>query len=278
MMMKILFLLAMILPAQAAELKILSWNTYMLPKPIKFSNQKIRTSVIARSLDGGDYDFIFMQEAFAGTFRKTVGNVLKKDFPHQYYLGNNKILYPYFGSGIFILGRHPFKVLDKVYFDKCGAADCYAAKGAVLIESRLPSGKTVQFASTHLQAKEKLGLVRLRQIGQIKELLKKHKKQGTPQFLIGDLNIDVTEPEFELGLDILEMKRTELTGPINHTNVIECYKKPGSEKEWIDHMLVDGDSLKDLSMVALQIEYENKGKTCIAADHYPLEGIFTFTD
>lgn len=279
MILKLFLLMAIVIPAQAADLRVLSWNTYMLPKPIKMSNQELRTKVIAKALLGEDYEFVFMQEAFMGSFRDYVGKALKSKYPYQYYLGNNKIIYPFFGSGVFVMGKYPFKVLDKVYFKECGAADCWASKGSVLIESKLPSGKTVQFATTHLQAKEKLGLVRLNQLGRIKAMLEKHKKPDVPQLLIGDLNIDAKEKEFRPAQDLLQMDAAELAGPINHTNVIDCYKKPDAEKEWIDHMWVARDSgIKDSVIQSVEFTYEYKGKTCQAADHYAIEGLFTFAD
>lgn len=268
----------MIVPAQASDLKVLSWNAFMLPKPIKYSNQKVRTGVIADALKGEDYDLIFMQEAFTKDFRSHVGRTLKEKYPHQYYLAR-KLALKVFGSGVFVLSKNPFKVLDKVYYKECGSADCFARKGSVLIESTLPSGKVVQFAVTHLQAIEKLGRVRLSQLSQIKGMLAKHKKDGVPQLLIGDLNIDIKEPEFEKGQELMNMKHTELTGPISHTNVIPCYKKETAEEEWIDHMWVSNDtSLKESSMQALELSYEYKGQKCNASDHLAIEGHFTFAD
>ncbi|MFL5785352.1 MAG: endonuclease/exonuclease/phosphatase family protein [Bacteriovoracaceae bacterium] len=275
----ILFTLTMSV-AQAADLRVLNWNTYMLPWPIKDSNQKIRTPVIAEALKGEDYDFVFMEEAFTGSFRDKVGKILKSEYPHQYYLGNYRILVPYFGSGVFVLSKHAFKVIDKVYYKKnCEASDCMAAKGAVLIESVLPSGRKIQIASTHLQSKEDAGPIRLEQMKQVKAMLDKNKKKGVPQFFIGDLNTDVTEPEFPKGLEIMGMNATQLTGAYDHTNVIDCYKKPTADKEWIDHMWVDKDTqLKDSSISVRPISYEYKGKLCNASDHYAIEGVFTFAD
>ena len=279
MIIKFIIMLMMIMPASAADLRVVSWNTFMLPKPLKKTNQNIRTGVIADALKGEGYDFIFMQEAFMGSFRSKVGKTLKSEYPHQYYLKNNRLIYPFFGSGVFVMGRHPFKVIDRVYYNKCGAADCWAAKGSVLIEATLPSGKGVQFAVTHLQAKESLGSVRISQLTQVKNMLTKNQKRGVAQFLIGDLNIDVKEPEFQAGLELMGMSATELTGPVTHTNVIDCYKKPDHEREWIDHMWVSNDTqLKDSTIQVREVQYQHKGKTCMASDHHAVEGLFTFAD
>lgn len=268
----------MIVPAQAADLRVLTYNTFMLPKPIKFSNQKIREGVIAQALKGQGYDFIFMQEAFTESFRSHAGKVLKKEYPHQYYLGR-KLALKVFGSGVYVLSKYPFKILDSVYYKECAGADCFARKGSVLIESKLPGGKSVQFSLTHLQAIGKHSGIRASQLKQIKGMLNKHKRAGVPQFLMGDLNIKATEKEFQAGLDLMGMKHTELTGPIDHTNVIECYRDPKSDKKWIDHMWVNAETeFKDSAMQVREVSYEHGGKTCMASDHHAVEGVFTFAD
>ncbi len=278
MFIKLLILLAMIVPAQAADLKVLSYNTFMLPKPIKFSNQKIREGVIAQALKGQGYDFIFMQEAFTDSFRSHFGKVLKKEYPHQYYLGR-KLAFKVFGSGVYVVSKYPFKVLDSVYYKECASADCFARKGSALIESTLPGGKSVQFSLTHLQAIGEHSGIRASQLRQIKGMLNKHKRTGVPQFLIGDLNIDAKDKEFEQGLDLMGMKHTELAGVINHTNVIDCYKKPTKDKKWIDHMWVNTETeFKDSAMQVREVSYEYEGKTCMASDHHAVEGVFTFAD
>lgn len=269
----------MILPAHGADLKVLNWNTFMLPKPIKNSNQGIRTKVISLALQGEDYDFIFLEEAFTRSFRSYVGKSLKSEYPHQYYLKNRGFIYPFFGSGVFILSKHPFKVVDKVYYKKCAGADCWASKGSALVESTLASGKTVQFAVTHLQSMEGKGAIRLTQLAQVRAMLERNKRRGIPQFFIGDLNIDAKEDEFHQGLEVLNMNPTQLTGPVDHTNVIDCYKKPDHEKEWIDHMWVSHDAdIKDSSIQVREVSYEHKGKVCMASDHHAVEGQFTFAD
>lgn len=269
----------MISSAEAQVLKVLSWNTFMLPWPIKESQQEVRTRVISSALQGQDYDFVFMQEAFMGSFRESVGKTLKKAYPHQYYLDRSGIFYPFFGSGLFILGRRPFTVLDKVYFEMCGDYDCWASKGAVLIESQLSSGRSVQVAVTHLQAKEDFSPVRRAQLLQVKALLGKFKRTGVPQLFIGDLNIDGKGKEFREGLDLLGMNAAMLTGPLTHTNVIDCYKKPDHPRMWIDHMWVDRETrIKDPAISVRVVEFKHAGKTCMASDHHAVEGRFTFSD
>ena len=262
---------------QAHELKLFSWNTFMLPKPVKFTNQIVRKKAIAQALQNTDYDFIFLQEAFSGAFKRHLTKKLKAKYPFQKYLSNHRIIIPYFGSGVFVMGKHPFTVIDKVYFNKCKVADCYAAKGAILIESKLPSGLKVQFAVTHMQADERMGYIRLLQLKQIKEMFQKHKEDGVPQLLIGDLNIDRDEPEFQQGQELMNMTATQLVGNLDYTTVIDCYRREDHPREWIDHMWVNNDSVMNkATLKAKSIQYTHNGNTCEASDHYSVEGFFDF--
>jgi endonuclease/exonuclease/phosphatase family metal-dependent hydrolase len=276
---KILLTLLIASDAFASDLKILSWNTFMLPKPIKFSLQDLRTKILPSKLQGSDYDLMFFQESFIGTFHKDLRRALGKDFPYSYYLKNNRFLYPYLGSGLFLMSRYPFKILDKIYFTKCSGADCFASKGAVLIEVKLPSGRVVQIANTHLQAKENAGALRIHQVKQIASMLQKHKRNGVAQLLVGDLNIDIVEPEFELSLEILNMASTQLSGPIQHTSgrANDCYKIPGKNKEIVDHIWTNRESGVTRSFMQVRdLNFEHGGKLCPMSDHHAIEAEFDF--
>lgn len=253
----------------------------MLPKPIKNSLQGIRRQVIANQLAGTTYDIIFFQEAFSGQFRKTVIEKLKSDYPYSFYLKKTKKIKHVFGSGLLVLSRHPFQVIETLYFDKCGGFDCYASKGAVLLETTLPDGKRIQFATTHLQSKEKLGAVRLYQLSLIKAMLDRRFTVNVPQLLIGDLNIDALEPEpdFAQGLNIMGMDALPLSGPIQHTSsrTNDCYKIPGKNKEWIDHIWISQQATTTRSYMSVKnLEFTYKMKTCPSSDHHALEAQILF--
>ena len=279
MILRILATLLFTVSANASELKLLSWNIFMLPKPIKNSLQKVRSEVIANQLRGSDYDLMFFQEAFTKSFRNKLNSKLGKDFPYTYYLRSDGKIKHVFGSGLFIMSRYPFKVLDKVYFKECTEFDCYASKGSVLIETTLPSGKVLQFAPTHLQSTESNGSMRISQLQQMKQMLEKHERSGVAQIIMGDLNIDVVEPEFEQGLEVMEMDYTPLVGPIKSTNarLTDCYKSPGKNVEWIDHFWINKETPLDRSSMRVRdLEFQYKGKTCPSSDHHAVEAIFSF--
>lgn len=264
--------------AFAYDFKVLSWNVYMLPKPIKKSLQKIRTRVIAEQLKQTDYDLIFMQEAFTNGFRNHVKREMKATHPHTYYLKLPSFPYPIFGSGLFVLSKFPLKLIDHIYFRNCTSADCLASKGSAMMEITLPGGQKIQVANTHLQAISSAGKIRLKQLGQIKAMTARRSRANIPQFLIGDLNIDVREPEFALGLALLGMQHATLTGPILWTSGRNnpCYKT-GSEHEWIDHMWYDQYSeITSSEMRVKDFSFMHEGKTCPLSDHHAVEAEFYF--
>lgn len=252
----------------------------MLPWPIARSWQDIRSEKIAGQIKESSFDVILLQEAFIGKFRKAVLEKTKEIYPHQFYLDKNSFLFPFVGSGLFVLSRHPFKVLENVYFDECNRADCLASKGVSLIEMTYPSGKVIQFAHTHLQAGERFGSTRMKQLEQISGLLKKHKKNGVPQILTGDLNIDLYQSEFKGGLDLTRMRFLTLTGDITYTNRLKnkCYRTPGNGMDhgWIDHIWVNDINPLPVMQVKVMTFVSDEGMTCALSDHHALQAHITF--
>lgn len=273
-----LFLIISTQTAQAKDLKLLVWNVFMLPKPINFSMQKTRTRMIASELKKTDYDFLVLQEAFIKNFRDSVKSELKANYPFSYYLGRPTFSPHILGSGVLLLSKYPFKLLDQVYFKTCASADCGAAKGSFLVEATLPSGKVVQLAGTHLQAIPKYGRLRLIQLKQIKKMLKKFEREGVPQFLMGDLNIDIHEPEFNRGKEIIGMEHVPLDGPIDYTSSVTnpCYRTSGDgiTHKWLDHIWAKGFDARSASMQVVEMKFEWKGKSCYLSDHHALEAQF----
>lgn len=266
--------------AQAKELKVLSWNVYMVPQPAKFTHQGKRSEEIARQLSQLDYDILLFQEAFDGGFRKKMEKALGDTYPHSHYLKKRGLL-PLVGSGLFVMSKHPYKVLENIYFNDCKAGDCHAKKGASFIEVELPGKKLMQFGLTHLQSgrAEKKQEVRQKQLKQIKEALQRIQKPGVPQFLAGDLNIDYNNSEaqeFALMTDLLEMNTAPLSGDLDYTGgfPIECYSRESSDYKWIDHMLIDNRT-RDLSIELQAREFHGpiKDKMCPLSDHHALEAI-----
>jgi hypothetical protein len=119
----------------------------------------------------------------------------------------------------------------------------------------------------------------MKQLAQIHSLFARHSQPDIPQFLIGDLNIDDDEIEFQMGLDLLGMNYTQLTGPILYTGGISnpCFKT-GSARDWIDHMWYS--NYHGILATQMQVKpylFGHRGRTCPLSDHHAIEASFTFS-
>lgn len=267
--------------AHAGPVRILSWNVFMLPKPIKFSLQVTRTHRIVEKLRHLPHEVVVLQEAFDRHFRSHIKKDLKSVYPYMYYLGKENLVYPFISSGVFVLSKLPFKTLDYVFFDWCGTADCYASKGAVGLEFS-PKGieKKFQLFATHLQSEERFSLSRFHQTNQIVDLMSAHEEVGVPQLLVGDLNIDGKTLEFEETLTRMNLNPLQIRGEDQNTfgHKNECYKTDGNKLEWLDHILFrdHGENIAFTEMKSLDFSFERKGKRCPLSDHLPVETSVSF--
>lgn len=277
--MKKLFLIACLFSFNtfAEDIKVLTWNVFMLPKPIKFSYQVERTTLIGNELGKGDYDVIFLQEAFPGWFHKRIYKMTKDRYPHQHYLKRPFISHTVFGSGLYVMSKFPITEKKHVYYRSCRMADCFAAKGMYLVTLKLPWGKEVQIGNTHLQAgqNQKSVRIRMKQLEQVRKLLISNVKPGVAQVVVGDINIDAKDSVYPKALELLNMSSTPLEGEIDHTNgfPVLCYNKPGDDvKEWIDHIWISKNS--DARIIGKKVKaftgLINK-KECPLSDHYGVE-------
>jgi endonuclease/exonuclease/phosphatase family metal-dependent hydrolase len=282
---KFLLVLITILFAQlsyAQELKILSWNIFMIPKPINWTFQKERAEIIVDTLKDSSYEVLFFQEAFAVSARKRLIAGLKNTYPFM-VTTNGKKFGTVQNSGLLVFSKYPARKISEVVFLNCTKSDCLARKSALLVEIDHPAGPKLQFINTHLQAwnTPKAIEVRRQQLQDIRQLLSQHKTSNVPQFVIGDLNVDGLNPsEFGSSLALLSMEATRLTGEIQTTNgfKIGCYKIPGSEEqgEWLDHLWFDPkEAIKPRSSHVMPFMGEIKGMTCPLSDHYAVESIIS---
>lgn len=260
-----------------ADVKVLSWNVYMLPHPIKKSFQGIRNKAIPEFLKDSDYDIMFFQEAFTGGFRKSMIQTLSNKYPHHYYQKRNEV-FSVFGSGVFVMSKYPFSIIDKINYKACSGFDCYAEKGTFIVEVQLPSGKMIHFAPTHLNAQRDNAQVRALQIAQIKELFEKTAKPGVPQVLLGDLNIVGGNEEFHQSLEKLSMIAAPIIGEHQTTSARtnDCYKTP-DKPQWLDHLWVSANSFSLTTKIeVVPTDFQINGKTCPLSDHHAIASHLAF--
>ena len=266
----------------SSEVKLLSWNVFMLPKPIKNSLQKERTYLIAQQLKKIDPDVIVLQEAFSEHFRTVVGNTLYSTHPYQLRLRKSGAFKQVMCSGLFVLSRYPIRSLEYNYFGSCAGADCFSSKGALLTELEL-DGKKLQLLVTHMQASDDQVHHRIRQdqTQTIKELLRPYTQAGVPQVLAGDLNIDsmVGTEFFEflntlnlsaIGQDLQETTKAQKTSCFTKHDSTRLVRK--------DHILSNPQGSPDFSLRTSvhRIRSTMNGINCDLSDHYPLTSTISF--
>lgn len=206
------------------DLNILSWNIYLLPgitnlsKSIEKSDKKLRAAEIANYLNTSTYDIVVFQEAFFNPARRILSKDVREQYPYQYGPINPSKLSLKTSSGIFIVSRTPLKILGTVQYNSCNGADCFAKKGAALLEGS-HEGKAFQILGTHLNAGGPQW-IRIEQYKQIKSLLDDFNKLGVPQIICGDMNTHLEDEEkYQNMLEILDAEEVATTSKQINTTV-----------------------------------------------------------
>lgn len=204
------------------ELKVLSWNIYMLPKFTNLSKQinrsykKKRAKAIAQAVKNEGYHIIVWQETFHAPGRRALKKAFKKLYPYQYGPANKKFLSLKTSSGISIFSKTPLTHVNEIDFEGCIGIDCWARKGCLMMEGEL-NGKKFQVLGTHLQADGGDSL-RIEQVKAIKnQLLLPYAQQGIPQIICGDMNIKQHSEAYQQMLQIYGVNGYDLVGELQQT-------------------------------------------------------------
>ncbi len=279
-----LFLFSLSAVAESS-LKVMTWNVYMLPKPLKFSNQKTRIDLILGKIKNLDHDIVVLEESFSRSFRNHMNQVLSEAYPYRLVLGKSGVFKQVMNSGVTILSRWPLKVLDYDFYTTCAIADCFASKGFFLVEVTGPNNQIIHLGSTHMQSDSGASIfpgVRKDQLKQIKNLFDQYMRPTIPQVLIGDLNIDaLAGSEFKEAIELLKMESTKLSGTIqtSKSHLVSCLgQKPSDQETWIDHIFSNpnGSNLTVTDKKAFFIQDYVKGEWCDLSDHLPVEAILRY--
>lgn len=257
------------------ELKILSWNIYMLPYISLFNDNDKRAKAIAERLSGSDYHIIVFQEAFSRKCRNILSRNLMAAFPYQYGPVNDARFSLRTNSGLWIVSKFPLKQLDQVEFSKSAGYDAVARKGAVLFEGSF-KGSRFQLLATHLQAMDSQALREL-QCREIREhLLNPYFQKNVPQFLCGDFNIDMYDTaDYQRMLHILDATNGSLSGnwKVTYDEVEnELAYKANGKRKILDYALVRNDDTIERMERKVQTFFTNMGnRETHLSDHYAME-------
>lgn len=270
------------LPCQpdSRQLKILSWNIYMLPYVSWFNRNARRARVIGTQLQDSDFHIIVFQEAFSIKCRRIMRKMLANKYPYQYGPANAS-LWPFkTNSGLWILSKIPLNELKTIRFHTSKGYDKIARKGAALLEGEF-DGKKFQLMATHLQANNP-HQIRQSQCKELSQLLGEFYREDIPQILCGDFNTEMSDREnYEQMLETLDAQNGELAGSLKVT-YDRCNnnlaRQPNGKGEIIDYILTRNSHLIDkIQRNVLEFYHTEPNYKTHLSDHYAIEATLGFS-
>lgn len=176
------------------EIKILTWNVYMLPYLHLLHQTPTRARLIGETLLKFDYDIIVFQEVFHTRSRNILKSILREKYPYQYGPFNDPNLSIFTNSGVMVVSKIPLHVIKNLVFNELRGFDKLAWKGAVLLAGEF-NGRPFHLVATHLQSniyKE----TRQRQLKQIyAEFIQPYENADITTIISGDLNVNSDDPD-----------------------------------------------------------------------------------
>lgn len=261
------------------ELKILSWNIYMLPYLSRFNGNGKRAELIGQQLKDSDYQIIVFQEAFSSKCRGILRKYLSAKYPYHYGPVNKPTLSLYTSSGLWIWSKLPLTLLKTIRFRHAEGFDMIARKGAALFEGEY-HGARFQLLATHLQS-ENPDRIAASQCAEISQMLKEFYTPDVPQLLCGDFNTEMSDKKnYSRMLQTLDADNGELAGALRSTydeknNTL--IRKPHGKSEVIDYILTRNTHLIDkIRRSVVEFCHHDCGKSSHLSDHYAMEAILEF--
>ncbi len=264
-------------------IKILSWNIYMLPHLVAAnSNKSERARAIGETLMESDFDVIFFQEAFHSTARNKILAQLKGKFPYHAGPANKRFLSIKANSGLWIFSRYPIVSSESIIYKNKFGVDALSRKGALLVELNV-QGQHIQIAGTHLQ---NCGPVWLRQVQCVefyKRLLKPNSREGVPQIICGDFNIDryVAKEDYQFMLQTLDAK--DSNDKINQYSYDrldnDLHVEIGTRRDLIDYILFRSNGgVAICSDSVAPIKRKWSAHHSDLSDHYSIQAEINFSN
>ena len=254
------------------ELKLLSWNTYMLPAIPMFTHQKKRANGMVEVLNEGHYDIICFQEAYHKGFRKIILNGLKEQYPYQIIAKDKKLsLRP--ASGLWIISKQPIDKIKQIEFTDKYGLEGRTKKGAILF--KMDGLNNFYFIVTHMQSADgvKRTAVRKSQSKQIyTELVEPYIHQNATFLFAGDWNMEEGSDFDNSSLRTLFNITHPKTMPTESTWPSAAFSK-NSKKYLLDLIMLSypNNKVTDFKTSIPNLQYEwKKGKHDLS-DHLPID-------
>lgn len=262
------------------ELKILSWNIYMLPRPALLTGKRKRAREIAKVLPAEDYDIIVFQEAFHGDARRILKRKWKELYPVRIGPANRNWWWLKVNSGVWIVSKMPLKKLAQIKYKDChGFIDCFANKGALLVEGEF-EGQRFQLLGTHIQAGGP-DSIKQKQYEAIRVLTDQYEEAGVPQILVGDFNKgkDNGDSYYKM-LSTLDVADYEVDSERRFTAASDNEFRVGGDDRLIDFIFYRPNGVEPEKLVRNVRRFRSE-EPCFKnisdlSDHYAMEILLKF--
>lgn len=264
--------------AGEANLKVLTWNVYMLPYLQLIHHSDSRAAAIGDRLKNSDYDIIFFQETFHTASREILKKKLSEGYQYFYGPFNDPGVSFLTSSGLFVASRIPLYLAGTMEFNRSASFDAMACKGAVLLEG-IKDGYRFQVITTHMQADQSdfYREIRKKQMQQIfLELLVPFAKRGVPQIICGDLNINSDDT-----MARRDIQRELFVGSPTFANCIPSYDEVNNTlandsdpyARTLDYIVVSNTGNHGVRQKTVIIKGYDGSKPRFLSDHHAVEAV-----
>jgi endonuclease/exonuclease/phosphatase family metal-dependent hydrolase len=275
---------------KGGNIKILTWNIYMLPRLFVHTGQVLRAKQIAEVLRNQDADIIVFEEAFDNKARAIIREGLKDVFPYESGDPRKNKFYKT-SCGVWILSRVPIHVIKQIFYDNAQGSDKLACKGAILVEGQ-KDGFCFQLVGTHLQSDPNDGKdvqpIRQVQYAQIRsQLLEPYAEENVPQFVAGDFNtIEADSINHSEMVGALKLNQCQMEGEKcysydygNNDLIVNVEGQPQlSRPQLIDYIFYSKPDQQPLEGKVHIVTFRRKwdAKHSDLSDHFAVAAEFTF--
>jgi len=271
---------------KGGQIKILTWNIYMLPHLLVHTGQMQRAIEIANVLKDQDADIIVFEEAFDNKARNIIRNSLKAYFPYESGDPRKNSKWK-ISCGVWIISKVPIEVVKQIFFKEANGSDRLATKGAILVEGQ-KDGFCFQLVGTHLQSDLNSGKnvqpLRDKQYAEIKsQLLEPYTHENVPQFIAGDFNtIREDSSCYNHMVGTLKFTPCALQGDrtfsYDYSQNDLVVLVPNNRAQLIDYLFYSAPAEDNLNgsmqIVVFSKKWNDKHKDL--SDHFAVSGVFKY--
>lgn len=264
--------------AFAQEIKIMTWNIFMIPPIIFKSCQEDRAVYISDYVKKMNPDIMVFNEAFLKNITTILKDKLTALYPYQSDVtprGAMKL-----NSGVLVFSKFPILKQDFVQYKSKRGSDRFAKKGARYVELAV-NNQRIQLVTTHTQSLVKYSAARIKQFTQLKnQLLDKYYQDSIPQFIVGDLNCNYYDTsEYNIMIKTLDVLPVAYSGERFSWNGVEndlAYKFSEHTQETLDYILLRNSTFAKATIKSTEILKPSCGCTICKykfnsfSDHSPV--------